>query len=94
MIFETTAPKRRFKMGLQDITLRHRSPRLMNVNDARVSDLLRALRHLGPGGLTPVMVARFAAVLQPADKRTLRKYRRRAPLWLHPVIDAIASEQP
>lgn len=89
-VLETAGPSKRLKVGKQHMTVRHRSPRVIGVRATRADDVIRALRYLGPAGVTEDVVSRLAVALKPEDKRALRRAKRRAPTWLHSVIDAIA----
>lgn len=89
IIYYTNGRTKTLKLGHYTIKLLNRGPRTMDVK-GKVSPLVfQALRYLGKNGVTPQVISRLTALLQPKDKRELKRNISLAAAWMKPVLEEI-----
>ncbi|MHB8837779.1 MAG: DUF6088 family protein [Gemmatimonadaceae bacterium] len=90
-VFETAGRARRVRIGTHDIEFRRTTAPMQRYKEGTAEGVIRALRYLGRNGVGEREIRQLAKILSSEDKRQLQRMRRRAPAWLHPVIQRITE---
>lgn len=93
VVFLTSGPSRRVRLGKQEILLKHSVPRNMATAGRISGTVIQALRHLGQQHVTQGHLDHLRRILGDAEKRQLWNDRVHAPAWMHRHLKAIAGEQ-
>ena len=89
-VYLTDGPSRRVVLGKRIVDLRHAGPKHLIAPGSAAGTVIQALRHVGPVGAADV--AKVAVHrLSFKDKKILANTAVRAPAWMRPTLDAIAS---
>lgn len=91
VIFLTSGPDRKVKVGKREIILKNTTPRNMATAGRISGTVIQALRHIGKDQIDPANIAHLARRLSRAEKNRLWKDREYAPLWLHPILQQICG---
>jgi hypothetical protein len=93
VVFLTDGPSRTVKIGLQEIRLRHTTPRNMAAAGRLSGLLMQALRHLGKTHITQARVKHLQRVLPVHDREQLLKDLPLTPAWMHPLFRELAGNK-
>lgn len=93
VVYLTNGPKRRLRIGNQEIILKTMAPRFMATAGRPSGTVIQALRYLGKNHVTPETITRLKKALTPADRRQILKDLGLAPSWMHRWLHALAEEE-
>jgi hypothetical protein len=92
-VYETTGRTGRLRVQGSQVEFRHRSARIIAGPAGVADEVVRALMHLGAGGVTDADIRRLAKTLTSKDKNAIKRKIKRAPSWLHPVLRRLVESQ-
>lgn len=92
VVYLTNGPRRRVRIGNQEIILKTMAPRFMATAGRMSGTVIQALRHLGKDHVTMETITRLKKALTTADRRQILKDRGLAPSWMHRWLQAIFAE--
>ncbi|MGD0747940.1 MAG: DUF6088 family protein [Acidimicrobiales bacterium] len=81
-VFLTSGPSRTVNLGELTLQLKHARPKEMALAGRPAGTALRALRYLGPGHVTPQVIARVRSALSAGEFEVLREETGAMPAWL------------
>jgi hypothetical protein len=87
----TSGRSTKIKVGHQNLSLKHVVPARVIRSGSTATAVIEALRFLGKQGVTDDTIRKLSRTLSKADKKALLNARRRAPAWMHPFFERIAS---
>ena len=93
VVYLTNGPRRRVRIGNQEIILKTMAPRFMATAGRLSGTVIQALRHLGKDHVTIETITRLKKALTTADRRQILKDRGLAPSWMHRWLQALATEE-
>lgn len=93
VVYLTNGPRRRIRIGNQEIILKTMAPRFMATAGRPSGTVIQALRHLGKAHVTKETVARLRKAFNAAEKLQILKDRSLAPSWMHRWLLALAAEE-
>ena len=91
-VFLTDGNGRRLIIGQQEIVFRRTSPQNMATSGKASGSVIHALRHLGKKQISKKQIEYLKKTLNNTVKAQLKKDRKYAPNWMHPVIKNIVGE--
>jgi hypothetical protein len=91
IVFLTDGPRRRIKIGSQEILLKKTTPRNLAMNGKFSGALIHALRHIGKKQIKQHHIEHLKNIMESRAKEMLKKDRIYAPEWMYPLIDSIAG---
>lgn len=91
LTYLTDGATRTIRVGSRAIVFRHAAPRKLAGAGTAAGVVMQALRHLGPTGVTPDVIARIRKVLRDDDCAAVGRHRTMAPAWMRPALEAIAA---
>jgi hypothetical protein len=89
----TDGPSRKVAVGRRSVRLRHVAPKRLKL-PAGASSVVEALRYVGRPAVArfgDADIARIAAALSDADRKSLQSGVHLYPDWMRPTIDAIVQ---
>lgn len=92
VVYLTSGPARKVKLGKLVIELRPAPPRQLATASRASGLVIAALRYLGEAQVTPERIARLREVLSKQDRRSLGDDLASAPVWMHSFLRAIAAD--
>ena len=81
-VFLTSGPSRTFKLGELTMQLKHARPKELALAGTPAGTALRALWYLGPGHVTPRVIAQVRSALPAEEFKALREETGAMPAWL------------
>lgn len=91
VVFLTSGPERKVKVGKREIILKNTVPRNMATAGTTAGTVIQALRHIGKEQITESHIEHLRHRISKADKKQLWTSRVYTPTWLHPVLRRIAG---
>lgn len=92
VVYLTSGPSRKVKLGKLVIELRPAPPRQLATASRASGLVIAALRYLGEAQVTPERITRLREVLSKQDRRSLVDNLASAPVWMHSFLRAIAAD--
>lgn len=92
-VYLTDGRGRTVQVGGQTIELRHAEPRSLAGAGRTEGAVIQALRHLGPGSISPDTIEQLRGALTAREKAALRREMLNAPGWLMPTLQEIARPE-
>lgn len=92
VVYLTSGPGRKVKLGRLLIELRPAAPRQLATAGRASGMVIAALRYLGKAHVTPERIARLRAVLSEKDRKSLVDVLASAPVWMHKILRELGEE--
>ena len=92
VVFLTSGPDRKVKIGNREIILKNTVPRNLATAGRISGTVIQALRHIGGKQITQSHIKHLKNKLSKADRDQLWKDRVNAPVWLHSFLKEIAED--
>jgi hypothetical protein len=92
VVFLTSGPDRKVKIGNREIILKNTVPRNLATAGRISGTVIQALRHIGEKHITQTHIKHLKNKLSKADRDQLWKDRVNAPVWLHSFLKEIAGD--
>lgn len=92
VVFLTDGPSRLVRIGRMTVQLRRTTPRNVAAAGRPAGLVIQALRHLGQEHVTPARIAHLKRTLPPAERRSLIKDIKLAPVWMHGSLRELAKD--
>lgn len=92
VVFLTSGPDRKVKIGKREIILKNTVPRNLAAAGRISGTVIQALRHIGEKHITQVQITHLRSKLSRKDRQQLWKDRVYAPVWLHSTLREIAGK--
>lgn len=92
VVFLTSGPDRKVKIGNREIILKNTVPRNLATAGRISGTVIQALRHIGEKHITQAHLQHLRGKLNKADREQLWKDRVNAPVWLHAYLKEIAGD--
>jgi hypothetical protein len=93
IIFLTDGPKRRVKIGKQEIILKNTTHRYMAISGNMSAKIIHALKHIGQNYIKKNHIEYLKKKLSDEDKLQLLKDKIYAPGWMHSIINLICRQK-
>lgn len=90
----TDSTQRRVSIGKLVLTFRRAAPRNLLGVGTKLGLVFQSLRWFGQGKVTERETAILRKQLSNSERKKLFGLKRQTPVWMHSIIDQIASEQP
>lgn len=92
VVFLTDGPSRLVRIGRMTVQLRRTTPRNVAAAGRPAGLVIQALRHLGQAHVTPARIAHLKRTLPAAERRSLIKDIKLAPVWMHGSLRELAKD--
>lgn len=91
--YYTDGPTRTVMIDGTSVRLKHRGPRVMNVKGQMSAAVIEALRFIGKDRASDQEVRRLQSLLSNKDKAQLGRDLHFAPVWMRPLLAAVAGKE-
>ncbi len=92
-VYLTNGPSRTFRIGKQEIILKHAAPRRLEAAGGSEGLVREALRYLGKPHVDEARVRHLRKLLPAAERAALLRDLPLAPAWMHPHLRYIAGDE-
>jgi hypothetical protein len=92
VVYLTNGPTRTFRIGKQEITLKHAAPRRLKSAEGAEGLVREALRYIGRQHVDENRIRHLRKLLPAPERASLLRDMALAPAWMHPHLKFIAGK--